>query len=256
MNQIIFLGTGGARWVVMRQIRASGGIWFALEHADFILDPGPGALVKATGKRKIKLDPCSLDAVILSHRHLDHCADANILVEAMTEGGFKRRGAIFAPRDALEEDPVVLRYLQEKVPRIVCLEAGQRYALADITLETPFRHPHGTVETYGINFHIGAHVISYIADTRFTPDLITHYRGDILIINVVRYEEPEGYEVDHLNISDAKTIITEVQPNVAFLTHFGMTMIQAKPWEVAARLSEETGVQVVAARDGMVYPLP
>jgi ribonuclease BN (tRNA processing enzyme) len=35
------------------------------------------------------------------------------------------------------------------------------------------------------------------------------------------------------------------------LTHFAMRMLQAKPWEVAERLIDETGRKVIAARDGM-----
>jgi len=42
---------------------------------------------------------------------------------------------------------------------------------------------------------------------------------------------------------------------VAILTHFGMTMLRAKPWEVAAALEQETAVKVIAARDGMRYEL-
>jgi hypothetical protein len=34
-----------------------------------------------------------------------------------------------------------------------------------------------------------------------------------------------------------------------------MTMWRAKPWEVAKRLSEETGIRVIAARDGMRFDL-
>ncbi len=35
--------------------------------------------------------------------------------------------------------------------------------------------------------------------------------------------------------------------------HFGMTVWQAKPWQVAERVSQETGVKVIAARDGMRF---
>ena len=54
---------------------------------------------------------------------------------------------------------------------------------------------------------------------------------------------------------DAAHIIKELKPKMAILTHFGMTMWQAKPWQVAERLSQETGVKVVAARDGMRFDL-
>jgi len=34
-----------------------------------------------------------------------------------------------------------------------------------------------------------------------------------------------------------------------------MGMWRAKPWEIAQRLSQETGVKVLAARDGMKFEL-
>ena len=39
------------------------------------------------------------------------------------------------------------------------------------------------------------------------------------------------------------------------MTHFGMSLWRAKPWEVARQLSEETGISVIAARDGMKFDL-
>ena len=255
MDQIVFLGTGGARVVVSKQIRASGGMWFSLRNTQFIVDPGPGALVRATGKRKPKLDPAKLDAIILSHRHLDHAADVNVMIEAMTAGGREKRGQLLLPRDTLTEDPIVYRYMRDRVSEIAYLEAGGSYHLGEVTVSTPVRHIHSEVETYGLNLHRQGTAISYIADTRFFPELIDHYRGDVLIINLVRYTEPEGYELDHLNLDDARQLIGGIRPQTAILTHFGMTMIRARPWEVAARLEQETGVHVIAARDGMRYEL-
>ena len=54
--------------MVTRQLRASGGIWFELDDAKFLLDPGPGSLVKCLTSRP-KKDPLTLDGIILSHRH-------------------------------------------------------------------------------------------------------------------------------------------------------------------------------------------
>ena len=71
--------------MVSRQLRASGGVWIKYGDTNFHLDPGPGALVKALSSRP-RLSPSSLDALLLSHRHLDHSNDLNIMVEAMTEG--------------------------------------------------------------------------------------------------------------------------------------------------------------------------
>ena len=78
-------------------------------------------------------------------------------------------------------------------------------------------------------------------------------KGDLIILNVVRLEPGGPY--DHLSAGEACEIIKELKPTVAILTHFGMTMWRARPWEVAQRLSEEAGVRVIAARDGMTFHL-
>lgn len=237
--------------MVTSQIRASGGIWLSLGKTNLYLDPGPGALVKCRSKRE-KLDPASLDGIILSHRHLDHSSDMNIMIEAMTKGGFEKRGKVFAPAQALEDDPVILRYVRDYVQKVIVLKEGGNYQVGEMRFSTPIRHIHGDAETYGVNFSSPPYTISYIADTKFFSRLIQCYRGQLLIINVVRLKPSD---LDHLCLEDAKRIITEVKPQVAILTHFGMTMIRAKPWELAAGLSQRTGVEVIAARDGMTFEL-
>jgi phosphoribosyl 1,2-cyclic phosphodiesterase len=61
--------------------------------------------------------------------------------------------------------------------------------------------------------------------------------------------------LDHLSLPEAKQVIARMKPKATILTHFGMTMWRAKPWELAERLSEETGIKVIAARDGMKFNL-
>ena len=248
-DKLTFLGTAGARLMVASQILASGGLWLDLGGVEILLDPGPGTLVQAT-KRKLKAS--KLQAIILSHRHLDHSADVNIMIEAMTEGGLRRKGILFAPSDALEEDPVVLHYLRPYLERIETLEEGKSYSIGEISVHTPIRHQHAG-ETYGVVFETPRHTISCLVDTRFFEELCLHYKGDLLILNVVRLEPGDPF--DHLSAAEAGEIIKELKPRAAILTHFGMTMWRAKPWEVARRLSDETGVRVIAARDGMSFDL-
>ena len=45
-NFIKFLGTAGARVVVSKQLRASGGVWIKYQDTNLHIDPGPGALVR------------------------------------------------------------------------------------------------------------------------------------------------------------------------------------------------------------------
>jgi len=249
-DTIIFLGTGGARVMVSRQILASGGAWLELGSTRILLDPGPGSIVHAT---KRKLDPGKLDAIVLSHKHLDHASDVNIMIEAMTHASSRKRGILFAPADALESDPVVFGYARSLPERIEILKEGGRYTVGDVTFETPVKHIHG-VETYGLVFTTPRHVFSWITDTRYFDGLAQHYRGDLMIVNVVRLDD-DASPIQHLSIPDVKRLVLDLKPKAAILTHFGRNVWAARPWVLAQRLTEETGVRVVAARDGMKFDL-
>src|SRR5512137_668312 len=138
-NFIKFIGTAGARFVVMKQLRSSGGVWMSVGGTNLCIDPGPGALIRCLHS-KPKLDPSTLDGILLTHRHLDHSSDVNVMIEAMTEGGFKKRGTLFAPRDALEEDPVVLKYVMGYVNKIEVLKEDSEYRIGDIRFSTARKH--------------------------------------------------------------------------------------------------------------------
>jgi phosphoribosyl 1,2-cyclic phosphodiesterase len=247
MNSIKFLGTAGARFVVMKQLRASGGIWLTLDETQVMIDPGPGALVRCLTS-KPKLNPQELDGIILTHRHLDHANDVNIMIEAMTNGGFKKKGTVLAPRDALEGDPVIFKYVQNQVDRIDILKEKETYRLGNISIETTIRLKHG-VETYGLNIKGKTHSISLITDTDYFPTLPSYFTGDILIINVVMFEDYPT--IEHLCLQEAEQIISTNKPLLAILTHFGMGMVKAKPWEIAEQLTKKLGSTVIAAQDGM-----
>jgi len=253
MSFIKFLGTAGARFVVMKQLRASGGLWLSVDKTNLYIDPGPGALVRCLNS-KPRLEPSTLDGILLSHKHLDHSGDVNVMIEAMTEGGFKKRGLLFVPRDALQEDPVVLKYVMGYVEKVEVLNENSEYRIGDIRFSTALKHQHG-VETYGINFKISPHTVSLVTDTKFFPELSDLYRGEILIVHVVRLKPIGEGPIDHLSIEDVKTIIRKTKPKLTILTHFGMTMIKAKPWIVAAEIEKELGSKVIAASDGMKLDL-
>ena len=246
---ITFLGTAGARFMVSRQLAASGGIWLNLNGTQILLDPGPGSIVQST-KRKLNAE--KLDAIIVSHRHLDHAADVNVMVEAMTNGGFNPHGWLYAPADALGSEPIIFSYLKKYIEGTVVLKEGKSYKLGNVTFSTPVRHIH-PVETYGMVFQTPGHSFSYIADTLYFDGLIKHYASELLIINMV-FTEPRP-PVEHLAIQDAARIITGIKPKAAILSHFGLHVWQAKPWKIAEELSQRTGVKVIAARDGMKFDL-
>lgn len=251
MNKIKFLGTAGARFVVSRQLRKSGGIWLTLDDTNLLIDPGPGSLTRCLSS-KPKLNPIDLDGIILTHRHLDHSNDINIMIEAMTNGGFKKKGIVFAPDDALNEDPVILKYVRPYVDKIETLKENGSYKIGNVKFSTPIKHIHSS-ETYGLNI-IGKNCkISLITDTKYFNGIESYYNGDILIINSVLIEGKDY--INHLSINDVEKIISIKKPKLTILSHFGMTMIKAKPWLITEELSKKLGVKIIAANDGMEIDL-
>ncbi|OGN90299.1 MAG: MBL fold hydrolase [Chloroflexi bacterium RBG_13_46_14] len=255
-DTITFLGTGAGRFMITSQRLASGGLWMNLGGTQLLVDPGPGCIVRATDK---KLDAQKLSAIILSHRHLDHSADTNIMIEAMTRGGHNQHGMLFAPSDALGKEPVIYTFLKNYLDEVVVLEEGGTYTVDNVSFSTPIRHIHGP-ETYGIIFRTVSHTFSNIADTRFFKELPSYYEGELLIINVVFVEpRPETgnplLPTAHLAIPDAEEIIRIIRPKMAIITHFGHQMWEIDPHKTAQKMTERTGTRVIAASDGMQFSL-
>jgi phosphoribosyl 1,2-cyclic phosphodiesterase len=259
MISVRFLGTGGARFVVAKQIRASGGMWFrfAPDPGDepgpttqIHVDPGPGALVRATSAVP-PCDPGELDAIALSHKHLDHAGDVNVMIEAMTSGGFRRRGTILAPHDAFEGEAVIFPYaVKFAAKRETLEERSGPYCINDVELRTSIKHIHG-VQTYGMNFTYRGTTVSYLPCGKFFEGLAADYaahRPDVLIVNVLRYRD--SMKVDHMNLEEARTVFAEVRPKVGVMTHFSTKMLEARPERLAKELEDDLGFRMFAAYDG------
>ena len=251
MAFIKFLGTAGARFVMIEQLRASGGVWISSGSENLILDPGPGSLVRALESCP-KLDPTKLTGVILSHKHLDHSADVNVMIEAMTAGGHIKRGAVFAPQDAFDPEPVIQKYIRQFPERLEILEEGREYRVGEISFNAVKKMLH-PVETYGFNFKINGRTISFIIDTAYFPEIPDCFRGEIMIINVVLTER--NPEVFHLSVPEVEDIFTYIKPQKVVLTHFGRRMLTANPQKIANRLSQKFGLEIIAATDGMMLEI-
>jgi ribonuclease BN (tRNA processing enzyme) len=243
-----FLGTAGARFAVSTQTRHSGGLVWSLAGTLLWVDPGPGALVRALASRP-RVDPAQVDALLLSHPHLDHVGDATAVIEAMTRGGLDRRGTLLAPRSALEGEPVVFRYAQEFVTRREVLVPGGRYALGDLTVITPLAHDH-RIETYGYRLEAPGFRAAHVVDTAWMDGLAEAYAGvDLLLVNATRLQGRDP-RYAHLGADDAELLAAAIRPRLCVLTHLGMQLPPKRAQEVAQGISARTGVTTLAARDG------
>jgi phosphoribosyl 1,2-cyclic phosphodiesterase len=240
------MGTAGARFMVAKQIAASGGLFLEDGNTKIALDPGPGAVV-AYGARRVDLT--TLDAIIVSHRHLDHVGDVNVMVEAMTDGGFQHRGALFCPADALDDDPVVLRYVRRFPREIVRLAPETTYSVNGLSFTTSGLHVH-QVETYGFRF---GDRLGWVTDTAYYDAIAEQHRAEVMLIHTILLHCHPS--LPHLCVDDAERIIREANPKRAFLTHYGTTVWRANPQAIAAKMAQRLGIDVQAARDGMTIEI-
>ena len=244
--KLTFMGTAGARFMVAKQIAASGGLFLEENGTRISLDPGPGAIVQYTQRG---VDLTTLDAIVLSHRHLDHTGDVNVMLEAMTDGGFQHRGQLFCPADALDDDPVVLKYVRRFPREIIRLAPETSYAVNGLRFTTSARHVHQS-ETYGFRF---GEKLGWITDSGYYDGIAEQHKAEVIVIHTVLRECIPT--LPHLCIADAERIIRDAKPRLALLTHYGTTVWRANPSEIAAELSQRTGIDVRAASDGLSLEL-
>ncbi|MCP8320617.1 MAG: hypothetical protein H3Z52_06720, partial [archaeon] len=76
---------------------------------------------------------------------------------------------------------------------------------------------------------------------------------DLLILSVLR---PGNQKFPgHLCIDDAIKMVELISPRRVLITHFGSRMIRAPPEKEAERMAKITGVDTIAAIDGMKIKL-
>lgn len=249
--KITFLGTGGGRWVVLRQLRASGG--FVLELGDEVIhvDPGPGALVRA---REYGVDLCRLTAVLVSHRHQDHFNDAVPVIECMTRGVTKRRGVFASSSRVIRGDkkyhPILDYYHKKAVKRLEVMKPGDSIRIGRVSVKaTPTRH--GDEKGLGFVLEGEGLRIGYTGDGDYFPGMERHFRGcDYLIMNVLRPRTDNW--PGHMNSEGAMRLVSRSKPGRVIIKHLGMKMLRGVAERDAAWIEGETGVRTTVARDGMV----
>lgn len=249
MTSITFLGTGGGRFATIYQIRATGGIYIN-DGARVHLDPGPSALMNM---RRLALDPAKTDAILISHCHPDHYADAEMLIEGMTKGGFKVTGTLAGSASAIQGiegfSPAVSDYHRSITAGVVTAVPGQSFEVKGMKVEvTPTSHsdPSGV----GFRFHTSTGIISYAGDTELFPGLVDAHQGcRVLILNLTR---PLGSRIPkHLCTEDAAELASALHPEVILLTHFGMKLVHEGVKRQAEHIENASGSRTLAAEDLM-----
>lgn len=248
MTTLTFLGTGGGRFTTLFQERATGGLYLEDGPTRLHIDPGPGSLNQLHRAGK---DPRETTGVLVTHRHLDHCNDANLVIEGMTRGGTEERGFLAGSVSVLEglngEPPIITPRHRGLVTDYEVARAGESARVSGTRvefLETEHRDP----TNVGFKLHTDGGVVSYFTDTVVREDLLDQLEGSrAIVLGVTR---PKGARIpDHLSTEDAVDVAERYEPDVLVLTHLGLKLLRQGAELEAEHVQRQTGVRTVAARD-------
>jgi ribonuclease BN (tRNA processing enzyme) len=249
-SQIIFLGTGSGKYVRGKQLRRTGGIIVQAIGNQLHIDPGPGALVTA---HEYGINPRENTAILVTHNHLGHANDVNALVDATTYGGTDQQGVLIASKTVINGEDKYRAFLHpfysSLLEKVISVGKGQRVGVNEVEILATQAN-HTDKNAVGFKIFTPEFVLGYTGDTEYTPGLVEQYKGcDILILNVVNPQNIR--EGANLCAEDAVTIISKTKPKLAIITHFNLKMLQSDPIYEAREIQKNTGIQVIAAKDGM-----
>lgn len=250
MTTLTFLGTGGGRFTTLFQERATGGLYLEDEATRLHIDPGPGAL---TQLHRAGLDPRDTTGVLVTHRHLDHANDANLVIAGMTRGGTEQRGYLTGSVSVIEghqhDPPIITPYHRGLVAEVTTARPGQSARVSGMRvefLETEHRDP----TNVGFKLHTSNGIVSYLTDTVVRDHILDQLEGSrVIVLGITR---PKGAPIpDHLSTEDAVDVADRYEPDLLALTHLGLKLLRQGPDPEAAFVERQTGVRTVAAEDLM-----
>ena len=218
-----------------------------------LCDAGFGTFAELTRR----IEPDQLDAVVLSHRHPDHCADFLALHHALAYGPYERRGlpVFCAPglEDRLAEflgagEGHVLYDVFDfhEVGETNHVEVGPLFLRFAVTA-----HPVPTIAT---RFEAGGRSLVYSADTGPGGGFPSLAEGSNVMLceASIQGERDEHHFVHHLTAAEAGRLARAAAVEKLILTHLPPSL---DPEQVLTEAHSAFGRGTVLASPGDVYEI-
>jgi len=193
-------------------------------------------------------------ALFVTHNHINHCNDINAVIDAMTYGGFDKKGVLVANNTVINGSdnnmPFLQKYYRDCLERFIVLEQGRKVGINNVEIKA-IKAKHSEPNAVGFKFITPDYTLTYTGDTINSVETISEYENsNVLILNVPCLKKDENR--NNLCKEDAINIIKKVKPRLAIITHFGINFLKADPLYEIREIQKETDTQVIAATDGMV----
>lgn len=244
-DSIVFLGTGGARHVMVTQDRSTAGFIVRADGVQIHVDPGPGTVIMAK-KYEVNLKDTSI--IFVSHSHPDHANDANLMIDIITNMGERKAGTLICNKTVDKE--ILTDYHVKHLNEKIILKPGEKTDVNNLQfLATKTKN-----QDQGIGFRLRTQkfCLGYTSDTFYFAELGNAFKGcDIMIVNNMTPFGGERFK-KHLSSEDTVKLLKKVKPKLAIIQHFGGRMLEKNPMYEAREIQKQSGVQVIAATDGLV----
>ena len=276
MIHCLVLGSGGA---VPTPDRSPSAYWFTVDGRSLLVDPGPGALVRLMKSPHGPDSIDGIDTVLLTHLHLDHCADLPALLFALripvTES--ERPLQIIGPEGLaayLERlQDLYGHWITPLKREIRVLEIGPGDGLAppaepghlwsiaseagDLPAVAAFEAAHSesrfSRSNLGYTFRDQeSHTLVFSGDSEPCADLLAAARGADLLL--VECSIPDAFDAPgHMTPSRVGALCREADPQRAVLTHIYPA---CDALDLESLVREHWRGDLVRAADGMLLSVP
>ncbi|MEV0545652.1 MBL fold metallo-hydrolase [Nocardia salmonicida] len=242
---------------------ASSGYLVETGQSRVLLDCGPGIAVMLGNYVHASL----LDAVVISHLHLDHCYDVlPIGKQAMRKAADApdRRIKLFVPKGARAKlDQLAALFPVKTFPdlnrafdlayEVIEYERGGTYALTDCSIElVPMVH---TEPACGVRIESPTGSLAFTGDTGWNDNLVALAADVDIFLAESTLAEPDRTPHGHLSAGEVGRVAAAAGARSVVLTHFGSAQDQ---WQQARRdeVSAEFDGPVHLSRPGMRFSVP
>jgi len=195
----------------------------------FAIDFGASSLIALTQQG---IEHNSIDAIVLTHLHGDHCGGVPfLLIDAMLGAKRTRPLTIAGPRDLQRRMDVMREALfpgsKMMTPKFgltwLEMQPGRPHEILDLIV-TPQAARH-TAETNptAVRVEVGGKVVAYTGDTEWTDDVAKVAAGaDLLIAESYFFDKPVKW---HLNYHDIAERRDRLGARRVILTHMSREML-------------------------------
>jgi len=260
-DYLLFFGNGGGRYNSITQYLATGGFQIVIGDKFRIhVDPGPST---TSYLKQLGVSSDTINAILVTHSHLDHAHDVPVLAEGM------RSGKNAPPAGVLATTPDTIASLSDYhrgyFKQIYGLSAGDQCTLSEkngvVVQATRAEHSKGS---QAIGFIVSANGwrVGITGDTLIFPEFAEIYSQVNVLVAYLR--GPENYvSKSHLSLDTLASSVVEIRKaghlQAVILTHFGWRITNPggpiRSQEQAIKLQNHANIPTHAAYLGYKFPL-